>query len=219
MKDNKNILEKVNAYFSKTPELKDLEVVEKVAETKEVKEKFEDVTLLSGEVISVEPALEVGASATVVTEDGTIVPLPAGGNGEKAEYELSDGVIIVVEVEGVIADIMNPSAEEEKPAVEEEEEMANDKTAEADQRVKKVIESIVKESVFELTERLNKFEKENEFLHKENDALKVMFAELKENTGVALEEVFKTPSKEPIKEKVNPFRKKEKVIFGVKLKN
>jgi len=196
-------LEKIKAFFSETPELKDLEVVEKVAE---VKEKFEEVALLSGDLVNVEPALEVGATITATAEDGTIVPLPVG------EYELGDNRIIVVEVDGVIADIMNPVAEEETV---EEEEMADDtKTAEAERQAKKVIESIVKEHVFALTEKLENAEKEIKFLHGELDAQKVLFSELKEVTGLAVEEFGKTPTKEPIKENKNTFGKKEtKSVF------
>ena len=209
-KDNKSILQIAKDYFSNTPELKDLEVIEKSEVIESVKEKFEDVTLLDGNVVSVEPALEVGANITAIAEDETMVLLPIG------EYELEDGSIIVVEVEGIIAEIKPIATEEQEVPVDGEEEMGNDKTVEADQKVRKVIESIVKESVFELTEKLNKFEKENEFLHKENDAIKELFAELKENTGVALKEVFETPSKEPIKSKVNVFSKKEETNIFIK---
>lgn len=196
-------LEKIKAFFSETPELKDLEVVEKVAETKE---KFEEVALLSGDLVNVEPALEVGATITATAEDGTIVPLPVG------EYELSDNKILVVEVDGVIADIMNPVAEEETV---EEEEMADDtKTQEAERQAKKVIESIVKEHVFALTEKLENAEKEIKFLHGELDAQKVLFSELKEVTGLAVEEFGKTPTKEPINTNKNSFGKKEtKSVF------
>lgn len=188
-------IEKIKAYFNTTPELKDLEVVEKEVE---VKEKFEEVALLSGDMINVEPALEVDATITATAEDGTIVPLPVG------EYELADAKIIVVEVDGVIADIKNPVAEDE--AVEEEEMAGDTKTAEAERQAKKVIESIVKEHVFALTEKL---EKEIKFLHGELDEQKVMFAELKEVTGLAVEEFGKTPTKEPIKTNKSTFGKKE----------
>ena len=207
MKDKETILSKVKAYFSETPELENLEVVEKVVKTEEVTNKFEEVTLADGVTIAnVEPALEVGASMTITLEDGTIAPAPI------AEYELADGVVVVVEVDGVIADIKTVEVEDEVVPVEEE-EMAENNNAIADQKVRKVIESIVKESVFELTE---KFAKDNEFLHKQNDALKIIFAELKENTGVALKEVFETPVKEPIKKKKNVFAKNEEVNIFIK---
>ncbi len=212
MKDNKNILDKVKAYFSETPELKDLEVVEKKASTEEVKQKFEEITLLDGvTVVTVEPALEPNATITMKAEDGEPVPMPTG------EYELADGMIIVVEVEGVIAEIKEATIEEEETPVDEE--LANDKSTDVEQRVKKVIESITKESVFKkLEESLREeFKKETDFLHEELNEQKRMFKELKDNTGKALEEVFKTPTKEPVKKKFNAFAKKTKKICGVEV--
>jgi len=197
-------IEKIKAFFASDEELKDLEVVEKVAE---VKEKFEEVALLSGDLVNVEPALEVGATITATAEDGTIVPLPVG------EYELSDNKILVVEVDGVIADIKNP-VEEETPI--EEEEMADDtKTAEAERQAKKVIESIVKEHVFSAVEEIKStYEKEIKFLHEELNTQKEMFRELKEVTGLAVEEFGKTPTKEPINNKKNSFgNNKKETIF------
>ena len=79
-------------------------------------------------------------------------------------------------------------------------------------------EPFVKESVFSLTEQINKLETENKFLHKENDAIKVLFSELKENTGIALKEVFEQPTKEPVKKKKNVFKKEETNIFVKQIK-
>lgn len=211
MKEEKTRLQKMKDYFSATPELKDLDVVEKEVKSDEVKDKFEEVTLADGvTIVTIEPAIEPNASITVMSEDGTVVPMPPD------EYKLADGRIIVVEVEGVILEVKEPT-EEEAP-IEEEEELANDKTKESEQRVKKVIESIVKESVFSLIEQINKLEKENKFLHKENDAIKVLFSELKENTGIALKEVFEQPTKEPVKKKKNVFAKEETNIFVKQIK-
>jgi len=180
MKEEKIIFQKMKDYFSSTPELEKLDVVEKEPKSEEVKDKFEEVTLADGvTIVNIEPAIEPNASITTTAEDGTLVPMPIG------EYELADGRIIVVEVEGVIMDVQTPTGDEEP--VEEEEELANDKTAEADQKVRKVIESIVKESVFSF--------------------------ELKDNTGLALKEVFEQPTKEPIKKKKNVFKKEETNIF------
>ena len=216
MKDNKNILDKVKAYFSETPELKDLEVVEKKASTEEVKQKFEEITLLDGvTVVTVEPALEPNATITMKAEDGEPVPMPTG------QYELADGMIIVVEVDGVIAEIKEATIEEEETPVDEE--LAKDKSTDVEQRVKKVIESITKESVFVTAKEFNKFKeefeavkKDNDFLHGELNKQKEMFVELKDNTGKALGEFFSTPTKEPVKVKYNVF-KKEKTILGVKI--
>ncbi len=207
MKEEKTILEKVKDYFSSIPELEKLDVIEKEPKSEEVKDKFEEVTLADGvTIVNIEPAIEPNASITATAEDGTLVPMGIG------EYELADGRIIVVEVEGVIMDVQTPTGEEEP--VEEEEELANDKTAEADQKVRKVIESIVKESVFSLKEELRaEFKKKYDFLIDNDGELLKQFVELKDNTGLALKEVFEQPTKEPIKKKKNVFKKEETNIF------
>ena len=214
MKDEKNVLQKMKDYFSNTPELKDLDVVEKnKIESKEGKDNFEEVTLADGvTIVNIEPAIEPNAMITTKDEAGLDIPMPVG------EYELADGRFIVVEVEGVILEVKEPT-EEEAPIDEPvDEELDNDKSKGAEQRVRKVIESIVKESVFSLTEQINKLETENKFLHKENDAIKVLFSELKENTGIALKEVFEQPTKEPVKKKKNVFKKEETNIFVKQIK-
>ena len=214
MKDEKNVLQKMKDYFSNTPELKDLDVVEKnKIESKEGKDNFEEVTLADGvTIVNIEPAIEPNATITTNDEEGLPVPMPVG------EYELADGRFIVVEVEGVILEVKEPT-EEEAPIDEPvDEELDNDKSKGTEQRVRKVIESIVKESVFSLTEQINKLETENKFLHDENDAIKVKFAELKENTGIALKEFFEQPTKEPVKKKKNVFKKEETNIFVKQIK-
>ena len=76
-------------------------------EVKFDKEKFEDVTLLDGTMIMVEPAVEVGAAAVVMSDD-IAQPLPVG------EYELSDNRVIVVEEAGLIAAVNDPNIEVEE---------------------------------------------------------------------------------------------------------
>lgn len=206
MKEEKTTLQKMKDYFSSTPELEKLDVIEKETKSKEVKDKFEEVTLVDGvTVLNIEPAVEAEAIVTVVVE-GEEAPAPVG------EWELTDGRIIVIEVEGIIAEVKEATGEE-APAEDAPVDEELDKDGEANQKVRKVIESIVKESVFSLTEQINKLETENKFLHDENDAIKVKFAELKENTGLALKEVFEQPTKEPVKKKKNVFKKEEKNIF------
>ncbi len=205
MKEEKTTLQKMKDYFSSTPELKELDVVEKESKSKEVKDKFEEVTLADGvTVLNIEPAIEAEAIVTVVVE-GEEAPAPVG------EWELTDGRIIVIEVEGIVAEVREATEEEVVDDAPVDEELNKD--GEANQKVRKVIESIVKESVFSLTEQINKLETENKFLHDENDAIKVKFAELKENTGVALKEVFEQPTKEPVKKKRDAFKKETKNIF------
>ena len=197
MNKEKSKLDKLKEFFAITPELENLEVVEKQANSK-VK-KFEDVTLADGIVVSVEPALEAGAMITTIVE-GVVIPAPVG------EHPLEDGRVIVVTEEGIVADVKEVETEVVEEAIEEEMGTEQAVTPQA----KKVIESIVKEHVFEALKPLTD---RNAHLEKENDLLKESFAELKENTGEALKELFSEPVKEPIKKKKNVFKKEETNIF------
>ena len=197
MNKEKSKLDKLKEFFAITPELENLEVVEKQANSK-VK-KFEDVTLADGIVVSVEPALEAGAMITTIVED-VVIPAPVG------EHPLEDGRVIVVTEEGIVAEVKEVETEVVEEAIEEE--MGNEQAVTP--QAKKVIESIVKEHVFEALKPLTD---RNAHLEKENDLLKESFAELKENTGVALKELFNEPVKEPIKKKKNVFKKEETNIF------
>jgi uncharacterized small protein (DUF1192 family) len=72
--------------------------------------KAEDGTIF----VSTLDALEVGGDISVLTEDGSTIPVPAG------EYSTPDGGFIVVE-EGVIAEVLEAEAVEETEEVAEEE--------------------------------------------------------------------------------------------------
>lgn len=212
----KSKFQAIKDYFKADDNLKEFDVVEKKEESKEVKEKFEEVTLVDGKIINVEPAVEPNAIATVMVEDVMVV-VPAG------EHELEDGRIIIIEgEEGIVLEVKDSNGEEEETPIEEE--LGKDATKEAERQVKKVIESITKESVFatvkdfnELVKKFDAVVKKNEFLDKELDEQKILFAELKEVTGQAVELFGKEPTKPPIKKNCNVFAKSEKTINGVKV--
>jgi len=100
-------------------------------------------------------AFEAGNEVYVVTEDEQMIPVPVG------EYELEDGMILVVVEEGVISEIKEaPMTEEVAP----EDEIATEVPVAATEEViapKKTVESIVKETFFAEIENLKK---ENEEL-------------------------------------------------------
>jgi len=100
-------------------------------------------------------AFEAGNEVYVVTEDEQMIPVPVG------EYELEDGMILVVVEEGVISEIKAaPTTEETAP----EDEIAPEVPVAATEEViapKKTVESIVKETFFAEIENLKK---ENEEL-------------------------------------------------------
>tara|TARA_R110000823_G_C15725512_1_gene479160 strand:- start:43 stop:618 length:576 start_codon:yes stop_codon:yes gene_type:complete len=108
--------------------------------------KLETMKLMDGITIFEADAFEMDKEVFIVTEDEQKIPVPIG------EYELEDGRILVVEVEGIILEIKEVATEEEvveeAPAVEEEVE------AQATPTAKKTVESIVKETFFAEIEKL-----------------------------------------------------------------
>lgn len=145
---------------------------------------MDGVTVLEAE--SFEPEMEV----FVVTEDEQKIPVPVG------EYEMEDGRILVVEVEGIVKEVKEKMEEKEEEEVEVEapevEVEANEATTPTP---KKTIESVVKESFFS----------EIEALKKENETLKAELSKLNKVEEVELSEEPKPISFNP--ENVNPIEK------------
>ena len=183
-----SILKRVQEFFSSN------DIPAEVVESKEeTKEKFEEVLLVDGEtMVTVEPAVEVGAAIVITAEDGTPVAAPAG------EYELQDGRVLIVEEDGVVAAINEPS--EEMP----EEDMGND-VPDKKAQVKREIERIEKEKIFSKEEK-EELEKTIKFLQDENDAIKTQFGELKKFTEEVFNELLAEPTKEPVVKSKDPFQ-------------
>ena len=107
--------------------------------------KTEDGTI----IVSESDTLEVGVDISVLTEDGTTIPLPVG------LYVMEDGTKVKVEEEGKVAEIMEGEAEETEEEVEQveaaEEELKhkpNHKYEEIEERMtklEKAVEELVKE--------------------------------------------------------------------------
>jgi hypothetical protein len=125
------------------------------------------VTIIEAEEFA--PEFSVG----IVTADG-VVPMPIG------EYTLEDGMVLVVTVEGIIAEVKEATPEAEAPEVEVEVEANASPQAPAPQ-AKRVVESVSKETFFaeieklrtELSLQINEVKAENESLKKEKEALEV----------------------------------------------
>ena len=79
--------------------------------------KLEDGTI----VVSTAETLEAGVDASVLTEDGTTIPLPIG------TYKTEDGLTFRIEEEGVVAEVMESETEEKDTTeeVEASEELAD----------------------------------------------------------------------------------------------
>ena len=95
------------------------------------------VTVIEAEAFEPEQAIFI-----VNGEDK--IPLPVG------EYELEDGMLLVVTVEGIIAEIKEVAVEEEAPEVEIEVEAQ----AETQATPKRIVESVSKEMFFAEIEKL-----------------------------------------------------------------
>jgi hypothetical protein len=81
--------------------------------------KLEDGTI----IVSTAEELEQGVDVSVLTEDGTTIPLPIGS------YRLESGVTFRVEEEGVVAEVLQSETEEKEEASEEVNAEDDDKEA------------------------------------------------------------------------------------------
>lgn len=114
--------------------------------------KLEQMKLADGMTVIEADSFEPEMSVVIVTEDDQRIALPVG------EYELEDGRILVVAVEGIIAEVKEK--QEEAPEVEIEVEQPEAEVpveAEVTPEVanpKKMVESIIKETFFSEMEAL-----------------------------------------------------------------
>tara|TARA_R100001163_G_scaffold65060_1_gene60956 strand:- start:685 stop:1404 length:720 start_codon:yes stop_codon:yes gene_type:complete len=70
--------------------------------------------------VSTAEELESGVDVSVLTEDGTTIPLPVG------TYKTEDGVSFRVEEEGVVGEVIESETEEEVEAEDDKEEMSEE---------------------------------------------------------------------------------------------
>ena len=155
--------------------------------------KLAQMTLENGTIIEAEE-FTPEAEVFIVTEEDRIA-LPVG------EYSLEDGMILVVEAEGIIKEIkeMEAPMEEEAPEVEVEVE------AEAEvSQPKKVIESVSKETFFSEIEKL-----QNEIAE-----LKTQLSTQKEVEEQVKEELSSQPAAQPLKHSPEAGSETKKMVLG-----
>jgi hypothetical protein len=109
--------------------------------------KLEQRKMADGVTLIEADAFEMDNEVFVITEDEQKIPVPIG------EYEMEDGMILVVVEEGIIADFKDAELKEEEEAPVVEEEVVEEEV-EAKSAPKKTIESIVKETFFSELEKL-----------------------------------------------------------------
>jgi len=143
--------------------------------------KLEQMKLADGTTVLEADAFEMGNEVFIVTTDEQMIPLPIG------EYELENGMMLKVEVEGIIAEVMEMPAAEEEVAPEAEVEVEVEAEATPAPTAKKTIESVVKETFFS----------EIEALQKENTELKAKLETLSKVDEVT-EEVTELAEVKPI---------------------
>ena len=100
--------------------LKALGLSEEKEVTLEFQTKLEDGTI----IVSSADSLTAGVDISVLTEDGTTIPLPIG------DYRTDEGLGFSVVEEGVVSEILEEETEEETEEVEEEEIEASEETVE-----------------------------------------------------------------------------------------
>ena len=180
--------------ISKIAELLAVELAKKTGKVALATAKLENGTVLEAEVF------EPGEAVFIATADEN-VPLPVG------EYEMEDEKILVVTEEGVISEIKEVSAEEEKK--EEEVEMADEEVvveapAEVAPEVAEIVETVVEviaPVIAEVKEQVEEMKRKLEEINKKDEEEKV--------------EMSRKPARKPIK--ANPeaqTSKKEAMKFG-----
>ena len=132
--------------------------------------KLEQMKLTDGVSILEADAFEAGNEVFIVTEDDQRIAVPVG------EYDLENGMVLVVAEEGMIAEVKEKEEEEEEesPEVEVEVEGGNkiEEEMAAEAAPKKTVESIIKETFFSAMEKLQA----------ENETLKAELAKFKAET-------------------------------------
>ncbi len=190
--------------------MKEITLLNKVRELLGMEIKLEQRKLEDGVTIIEADAFEAEAEVVIITEDEQRIPLPIG------EYKMEDGMILVVAEEGIIAEIKEEAAEEEvieEEAEKEYEEKEEEMTTEEAKPVKKVVESVSKETYFTEIEALKK---ENEELKSQIEKLskveEVTEEVVEEKTELSTEEL--DPAVKPISFNPENKQEKERILYA-----
>ncbi len=174
-------------------------ILNKVRELLGMEVKLEQRKLEDGVTIIEADEFAPENEVVIITEDEQRIPLPIG------EYKMDDGMILVVTEEGLIAEIKEEAAEEEEEVIEEEAkkdyEEKEEEMADESKPVKKVVESIVKETFFNEIETLKK---ENEELKSKLENLSKVETEETEKVEEVVEDEKTELSTEDLDPAVKP---------------
>jgi len=185
-------------------------LLEEETSTEEVQ--LEDVKLVDGTIVRIEPAIEIGATVQVIGEDGELMDAP------DADHELEDGRIIKTEG-GIILEVIEVEGEGEVVDEEMSEEEAPksaaprlDVEALQNQLIQRLNESII-EKIDKL--RFAKVE-EVESLTAENKQLKETLVEVVEMFQAFTEQEKEAPKKTPSKAWMS--KESQKIDFSTLLR-
>lgn len=186
-------------------------ILNKVRELLGMEVKLEQRKLEDGVTIIEADEFAPENEVVIITEDEQRIPLPIG------EYKMDDGMILVVTEEGLIAEIKEEAAEEEEEVIEEEAkkdyEEKEEEMADESKPVKKVVESIVKETFFNEIETLKK---ENEELKAKLENLSKVETEEEvvedEKTELSTEEL--DPAVKPISFNPENKEQRERILYA-----
>ena len=189
----------------------------------EYQAKLEDGTI----IVSTAESLEAGVDISVLTEDGTTMLLPVG------EYKTEDGQGFSVEVEGVVAEIM----EEEEEVVEEEateetdkEEMEEETIEETEavefdsvafmDEVKSVVVDLmsnVNTEIETLKSELASLKSDNEELSSEKEKLSAQVVELSNEPAAKPVDTnkFSALGRETSQRDISKMTKRERILYNI----
>jgi hypothetical protein len=168
---------------------------------------LEDAKLIDGTIVRIEPAIEIGATVQVISEDGSLMDAPDG------EHELESGDVIKVEggviieiipIEAPVEDVVEEEMSEEAPVIAEVpkglnvEELTNNVMNKLNEAIVAKINNLKFASVKEVAS-----------LKAENKVLKESMTELID----IVQKFAGTPTQEPKKKPYNPFADKEPSKF------
>ena len=159
--------------------------------------KLEDMKLENGTVITTE-SLEKGNEVFIVTDDEKVA-MPVG------EYILEDGRLLIVEEEGIIADVRDVS--DDVPAKEETEDLEETIETEVPEEVASEVEAIVEAVVEVIAPVIEEVKSEIEELKKQYASLTEKKAEDKKKEDLSA-------ATKPITRNSQPKTNKAKVEFG-----
>jgi hypothetical protein len=184
-----------------------LSAIKKVLAEEEVPVAMEDAKLIDGTIVRIEPAIEIGATVQVISEDGSLMDAPDG------EHELESGDVIKVEG-GVIIELI-PIVVEDAPVVEEEMSEEAPVIAEVPKglNVEELTNNVMNKLNEAIVAKINNLKfasvKEVASLKAENKVLKESMTELID----IVQKFAGTPTQEPKKKPYNPFADKEPSKF------